>query len=243
MSWFEPVLGTVLQTSYEPASETDRFDDVCLAQISALDATFSRYRDDSELARYNAGDLKRTELSIELRYVLAMADRFAEISAGAFDPGVPPRVDLDGIAKGYIVDRAAHAAARAGAWSVLVNLGGDLLHQGPIPTVVGIEDPRTPNDNAPPVMRVQIAGCALATSGIARRGNHIRDPRIGRPSVDTLSVTVIAATALVADALATVTGVLGLPRARSILADYQAEALLITADEQVMTPGWERFVV
>ncbi|HOB06218.1 MAG TPA: FAD:protein FMN transferase [Propionibacteriaceae bacterium] len=241
MTWFEPVLGTVLQTSYEPASETDRYDEVCLETISGLDLIFSRYRDDSELMRFNAGALERDGLSIELRYVLAMAERFRDLSGGALDAGLPPDLDLDAIAKGYIVDRAAVAVATAGAWSVLVNIGGDLVHQGPVPVEVGIEDPRTPYDNAPPLTTVKLAGRALATSGIARRGQHIRDPRTGQPSTATLSVTVIADSALVADALATVTGVLGLAAAQPILTSHAAEALVVTAEGVAATPGWAAY--
>ncbi len=238
MSWYEPVLGTVLQTAYEPAAESDRYDEVCLATIDALDLVFSRYRDDSELMRFNAGELAHGDLSIELRYVLSQAERFRDLSSGAFDAGAPPRLDLDAIAKGYIVDRAVAAVSAAGAWSVLVNIGGDVVHQGPLPVVIGIEDPRTPYDNAPPLTRVRLAGRALATSGTARRGEHIRDPRTGLPSTETLSVSVIAATGLLADALATVTGVLGLDAAGTILADQDADALVVTAAGVRTTPGW-----
>lgn len=243
MTWFEPVLGTVLVTSYEPASDTDRFDEVCLETISRLDAVFSRFRADSELATYNAGGLTRDELSIELRYVLGLAERFRDVSGGAFDHGRPPRTDLDAIAKGYIVDRAVHAVTRAGAWSVLVNIGGDLLHHGPVPVVVAIEDPRSPYDNAPPLQRVRLAGRALATSGTARRGLHIRDPRTGGPSTTTLSVSVLAGSGIVADALATVVGVMGLDEAMPVLVEHEAEALVVTRAGTRWTRGWESYVV
>ncbi len=139
-------------------------------------------------------------------------------------------VDLNALAKGWIVDRAVAAAMSAtGAFpaerprSVVVNAGGDLVHVGEGSVRVGIEDPRRPHDNAPPLDRVVLAGEALATSGTARRGvriagrwyGHVIDPRTARPTSErtrshrtVCSSSVIAGDAATADAVATVLSVL-----------------------------------
>lgn len=126
-------------------------------------------------------------------------------------------VDLNAIAKGYIVDRAAAVAfAVDGVDAVMINAGGDLRHHGAGSVLVGIEDPANAFDNAPPRWRVQLAEAGLATSGAARRGftvagqwmGHVLDPRTGWPVVHTTSCSAIAADATTADALSTVLGVL-----------------------------------
>lgn len=126
-------------------------------------------------------------------------------------------LDLHAIAKGYIVDRALAAAlAVDGVSEVLVNAGGDLAHRGGAPLVVGIEDPRRPYDNAPPLTRVPLGDGGLAAGSGARRPlvvagrrhSHVLDPRTGHPVQHTLAATVIAPDACTADAAATVVGVL-----------------------------------
>lgn len=164
------------------------------------------------------------------------------------DDGVPIRtgdcsgVDLNAIAKGYLVDRAAQAAfTQPGITAVVANAGGDLCHLGDGSTKVGIEDPARPFDNLPPRWQVEISNQALATSGYARRGfrvagvwlGHVLDPRSGWPVADTASVSVIAADAMTADALATVLGVLPAEQALSFAEVHQIACLLVGADGRV----------
>lgn len=126
-------------------------------------------------------------------------------------------LDLHAIAKGWIVDRAVAAAlAVDGVSEVLVNAGGDLAHRGGAPITVGIEDPRRPYDNAPPLTRVQLGDGGLAAGSGARRPlvvagqrhSHVLDPRTGHPVQHTLAAAVIAPDVCTADAAATVVGVL-----------------------------------
>lgn len=157
-------------------------------------------------------------------------------------------VDLNAIAKGYIVDRAAQEASGVEqVSSVLINAGGDLRHLGDDAIGVGIEDPFQPIDNAPPRWVVTITGGALATSGSARRGfqigstwlGHVLDPRSGYPASHTASVSVIAPTAMDADALATVLGVLEPTQARHFAIAEQAACLIVFADGEIFaSPAW-----
>lgn len=157
-------------------------------------------------------------------------------------------VELNSIAKGYIVDRALLEVIRLdGVASVVVNAGGDLRHSGEGSVSVRIEDPARPYDNAPPRWRVSISNGALATSSIARRGfqvsgqhlGHVLDPRSGWPVAHTASVTVLAASAMVADALATVLGVLPIAAALSFAAEHQVACLLVEPGGEFHTsPSW-----
>ncbi|MDO8391575.1 MAG: FAD:protein FMN transferase [Actinomycetota bacterium] len=127
------------------------------------------------------------------------------------------RLDLHAIAKGWIVDRAVTVVSgEPGIAEVLVNAGGDLLHRGPAAITVGIEDPRRPFDNVPPLARVPLRNMALAASSGARRPllvggvrhSHVLDPRTGWPIEHVLGATAIAPDAATADVIATIVGVL-----------------------------------
>jgi FAD:protein FMN transferase len=148
-------------------------------------------------------------------------------------------LDLDALAKGWIVDRAAEAAIDPAIGWVLVNVGGDLRLTGSGLVRVAIEDPASTIDNAPPLGVVAMTPGGLASSGPARRGfqvgnhwyGHVLDPRTGWPVESTTGVTVIAGDTVTADALATVIGVEGLdhPRVTALLAEHDAAALAVTA--------------
>lgn len=127
------------------------------------------------------------------------------------------QMNLNAIAKGYIVDRALGAAPDVEAVvSILVSAGGDMAHRGDQPARIGIEHPLRPYDNEPPLAFVQLHNAALATSGGARRGfriggrrySHVLDPRTGQPVDTHASISVIAPTAMEADVLTTVLGAL-----------------------------------
>lgn len=93
-------------------------------------------------------------------------------------------LDLDALAKGWIVDRAAEAAQGSGVDWVMVNVGGDLRVVGSGSVHVAIEDPESTVDNAPALGVVTVGAQGLASSGSARRGyrvggewfGHILDP-------------------------------------------------------------------
>lgn len=126
-------------------------------------------------------------------------------------------VTLDGIAKGYVVDRTVATLVGAGADRVLVDAGGDMASggQGSVdePWTVAVQDPRDVHGT---VDLVHLSGGCIATSGDYlqsftedRRAHHIIDPRTGHSPAHTASVSVVAESAMAADALSTAVMVLG----------------------------------
>ena len=157
-------------------------------------------------------------------------------------------VDLNAIAKGYIVDRGVGAATAApGVVDVLVNAGGDLCHHGDRVLRVGVENPSGPG--GPPTVVVALADAAIATSGSIHRGfwiagtwyGHVLDPRTGWPVIDRPSTTVKAPDAMTADAVATVVNVLGWASAAPLVAELpEITALGVDAQGAVQRMGrWE----
>jgi thiamine biosynthesis lipoprotein len=159
-------------------------------------------------------------------------------------------LNLNAIAKGFIVDRAVdraveRVAGRGG--TVLVNAGGDLAHRGPAAIRIGVENPLRPFDNEPPIAYLVLADGAVATSGGARRGfriggrrySHVIDPRTGRPADRIASITVVADDAMTADVVATVLGVVDPRAAVDEAPSFGAECLVVGADGSLScSAGW-----
>ncbi len=135
------------------------------------------------------------------------------------------RVTLDGIAKGYIVDRMAAvlSAARVDDW--LIEAGGDIRVSGSprrrAPWRIGVRDPARGSTFR---AHLGLSDAAIASSGgyedffeQGRTAHHIVDSRTGRSPVGVVSATVLAPTAMLADVLATTAVLLELPRARALV--------------------------
>ena len=102
------------------------------------------------------------------------------------------RLDLGGIAKGYISDLLIDFLGNSGATSAFVNLGGNIKVLGPkedgSPWVVGVRDPWDEGDQSV-VARMSITEGSMVTSGLYERSFqkdgtrywHILDPRTGWP--------------------------------------------------------------
>ena len=126
-------------------------------------------------------------------------------------------IDLGGIAKGFIVDKAITYLKQKGITQAVINAGGDLfVMQNPEKDVwkVGIQHPRNPSAL---FGSVEVRDIAVVTSGDyeqffmkdGKRIHHIIDPQTGFPSYNSISVTVIAPNTTIADALCTALFVMG----------------------------------
>lgn len=130
------------------------------------------------------------------------------------------RFDLNGIAKGYGVDRLAEAAEAHGISAGLFGIDGELRAVGAQPDgegwVVAIEKPDIGTRAAHSIVTLEDA--SVATSGDyrhwvdvgTRRLSHTIDPQLGMPlNQSPASATVIARDCMSADAWATAMMVLG----------------------------------
>lgn len=150
-------------------------------------------------------------------------------------------IDFSGIAKGYSVDRIAHALTDASIENYLIEVGGELYGAGIKPDGqpwwIALET--SPDAASVTESVVALHGLAVATSGDYRRyfehnGQHYAhtiDPRTGFP-IDRatnalVSVTVIHAECMVADALATAFTVMGAKAALAYAKQKDIAALLI----------------
>jgi hypothetical protein len=155
-------------------------------------------------------------------------------------------LNLNSIAKGYILQKAGEAALAkvASIEGLLVNLGGDMFSFGHDDKakggwIVGVQNPHQPQDNADVLARVRLHGRAIATSGgyerfytiNGQRHSHLFDPRTGRSADSVASSTVIARDNVTANALATTLCVLAPDEGLQLIAATPgAECLLVTKE-------------
>ncbi len=227
-AWFQasPELFDVVQQACAFAAETaGLFDPTMLAALEA--AGYDRSMDEIRAAGIRMDDTRtqsvaRTQSAAHTQGVAApsrsghatrsafRAIQLDEINQAVHLP-LGARIDLGGIAKGWIAEQAALLLSDY-AEACAVSAGGDLFMVG-LPTdevswTIGLEDPRDPDRD---LTTLQVGPGAVATSSIAKRRwqqgrqqqHHIIDPRTGVPAdTDWLSVSVIAPHATLAEVYA-----------------------------------------
>jgi thiamine biosynthesis lipoprotein len=126
---------------------------------------------------------------------------------------------LGGIAKGYIVDRAAKVLRDAGLQGFLAQAGGDLYGAGRKPDgspwLSGVQDPRGAQGEFFAVL--ELTDHAFSTAGDyarsyvvgGKRYHHIIDPKTGYPATACRSVTIWANDATTADGIDDAVFILG----------------------------------
>jgi len=180
------------------------------------------------------------------------------------------QLTLDGLAKGYIIERAVENLRGAGFPNVFLEAGGDLIARGCSPSGapwrLGIRHPRAAGIygrfaiTGTAAERLSVAsaggthgpvsGCAVATSGdymqsfsADRAQHHIVDPRRGYSSPELASATVVSVDATWADGLATLAMVLGARAGRELLESLpDCEGCLITKNLDVISTSGFRLL-
>jgi len=157
-------------------------------------------------------------------------------------------ITLDGIAKGYIVDRVAEMMTGLGIAHALINAGGDIHAVGDRKWRIAIRDPFKSEGY---VEAIDLKESAIATSGNyeiyfdrSKLHHHLIDPHTGYSPSKTVSVSIAARTTLEADALSTAV-LVGNPVRGKHLIDALAgvEGLIITRNGFTLrSAGWGRCV-
>lgn len=161
-----------------------------------------------------------------------------DVAAGRLRKTAPIALDLNGIAKGYGVDRLAETLRGFGIMNALVGIDGEMRAMGlrpdGAPWSIAVETPDPESRSAHSVLALQDA--AVATSGDYRHWvevqgrnlSHTMDPHRGAPLMSSpASVTVVAQTCAEADAWATVLMVLGAEQGAALARTLGLDALFL----------------
>ena len=157
------------------------------------------------------------------------------------------RIDLGGIAKGYVTDDLVAQLVDAGVTSAFVNLGGNVAVVGEkpdgTPWGIGVRDPFDDSGEKSFAL-VRATGGSVVTSGLYERqfeagGQtywHILDPRTGWPvESDVISASIFSERSIDGDGLTKPLFMMDEAAALSLLEDQGVEGLLIHADGTSVT--------
>lgn len=309
----QPKMGAAFRiVLYAPdQAAADRAAEAAFARVDVLNAILSDYDPKSEISRLSQATLdgamaEPLKVSEELFHVLAVSQRVAEQTGGAFDVTIGPfvrlwrrsrdlgalprparlaearssvghkllkldpdqrtvqllaprmRLDVAGIAVGYVVDEALRAITAAGVERALIDAGGDLGMTGPPPNAKGwrvaIQSLQAPQETTGEY--VELSHASISTSGDTyrfveldgKRYSHILDPKTGLGLTSRIGVTAIARDGITADWLDTAVAVLGRDAGSKLVeATPGAAARITTIDEHggitvSETSGFRQFV-
>lgn len=164
------------------------------------------------------------------------------------------RIDLGGIAKGYIADALIKELSSHGVTSATVNLGGNVAVLGAKPSgqpwVVGVRDPAGQDPNSC-VAKVDVTDGSVVTSGLyertfevaGRQYWHILDPRTGYPvQTDLASATLCTRRSIDGDGFTKPLFMWGAAEAMQWLEErLDIQALLVTRAGEVLTTSNSAF--
>jgi thiamine biosynthesis lipoprotein len=211
--------------------------DISLLTHGAFDITYDsvgQHYDFRERRRPDAATIEAERGLIDFR--LVRLDRAARTVSFARE-GV--RINLGGIAKGYVVERGVDILRSRGIEHAVVTAGGDSRLLGDRrgrPWMIGVRDPR---EDGKVAISVPLSDEAVSTSGDYERYfeedgiryHHIIKPSTGKPATGVHSATVIGPDAVITDALSTSVFVMGVEQGLELigtLPDY--ESIVIDAD-------------
>lgn len=172
----------------------------------------------------------------------AKPEEALEFGQDAIRKSAPVALDLNGIAKGYGVDRLAETLRAHGIENALVGIDGEMRALGLRPDgqawTIAIEAPDPGRRRAHSLVALQDA--AVASSGDyrhwvevrGRRLSHTMDPLKGAPlQAPPASVTVVARSCAEADAWATALMVLGPQRGAALARRRGLDALFLLRED------------
>ncbi len=177
-----------------------------------IEDRFSTFLPTSEISRINKGELHVLDASPDVVEVLDACTWLEHLSDGVFNARRPDgSIDPAGFVKGWAAERAARLLAEAGLKNYYLRIGGDIQSHGRQATGdkwrVGIVDP---HDATRIHSYVDIPeNWAIATSGVAERGQHIWGKDSQPTNSQFSSLSVIGPHLMWADAFATIAYALG----------------------------------
>jgi thiamine biosynthesis lipoprotein len=205
-----------------------------------IDERFSPCKANSEVSRYSRGELKKTNLSDDLKLIIKLCDETKKLTDGFFNPvNKNEQFDPSGIVKGWAVEQAAGILRDKGIEIFYIEAGGDIQAAGKKCTV-GI---RSPFNLKEIVKVIEVTTEGVATSGIYERGHHIYNKN-GHEVTDIVSLTVIGPNIYEADRFATAAFAMGKQGIYFIEKLTGFEGYMID-DKRIatMTSGFSKFVI
>lgn len=178
-----------------------------------VDEKFSTYKDSSEIMRINAGELKPSDYSQDVKTILALAEEAKKETEGYFDINLQHNIiDPSGLVKGWTIYNAAKILESKDFKNFYIVAGGDIQVCGANSSSqkwhVGIKNPFNTKEI---IKIVYVTNQGVATSGTYEQGQHIYNPLDRNSAItDIVSLTVIGPNIYQADKFATAAFAMGM---------------------------------
>lgn len=229
------VIAEVIEDGIEYSELTTGAFDITIAPLTSL----------WNIGNENAAVPSETEIEKALKFVdynnvIVNGDKVTLANSNV-------KIDLGGIAKGFIADKLKNYMISEGVTSAIIDLGGNILTIGGKPDSetfnIGIKEPFSENAGEY-AATINVNDKSVVTSGVYERyfeedGNiyhHILNPETGYPVDNELnSVTIISDKSEDGDALSTGIFVMGLDEGLKLVNSLDdIEAVFITKDNEII---------
>ncbi len=167
-----------------------------------------------------------------------------EVNKGVMLKGKNQKIDLGGIAKGYIADKIIEFYKENKIKSAMINIGGNVKILGrkdENPWNIGIYEPKKHSNEI--VCSVELEDVSIVTSGLYERAliydgklyHNILNPYTGYPAeTDLKSITIIDENSMKCDALSTPLFIMGKYKAFDFMKKNNLMGVMITKDDEVI---------
>lgn len=171
-------------------------------RLHEIDETFSTYKTNSEISRFQRGELDESALSEDVRTTKKAIETFGSITKGYFSAYFDGAYDPTGYIKGWAIAEAAKVLRTAGVRTYLINAAGDIAaaSDGQKTWSIALQDPFKRHSS---LGIITLKNGAIATSGTYERGNHIINPLTGKPTQTLVSAAVYGPDIITSDVFAT----------------------------------------
>lgn len=157
------------------------------------------------------------------------------------------KIDLGGIAKGYIADEVVKIFKEHGVTTAVIDLGGNVIVMGKNikdkPWTVGVQNPFLSRGES--IGSIQVVDKSIVTSGIYERVlevdndqyHHLLSPKDGYPFMNGLAgVSIISDLSVDGDALSTAAFAKGVQEGLKLIEEYEnADAIFVDINKKVYT--------
>lgn len=193
-----------------------------------VDETFSPFKSTSLIAKFRTGDNSPLWTSSTFAEVYSLAQNARQETDGYFNPFFDGNYNPTGLVKGWAINKIFDQHLRPlladpDIVGVSLNGGGDIIvaiaDQTDFRWQIGIEDP---SDDTMILGQYELANQAVATSGVSRRGEHIK-----RNISSLQQVTIVSNTLVFADAWATAGMAAGTETFLKLIPKYQLSGVLV----------------
>jgi thiamine biosynthesis lipoprotein len=131
-----------------------------------VDRHFSPFLNDSEVSKYNRGQIKEYQYSKHLKEILALSEITKKETNGFFNIYFEGQMNPSGLVKGWAIYNASKILTLSGIKNYYIEAGGDIQVNGKNydnkPWIVGIQNPFNPNYI---IKILKLENKGIATSG------------------------------------------------------------------------------